>query len=71
MVMFNQERMECHFRFKDILERKVNNCRNCLTFLVTVLFIGKEWLSLLMLLKTGLPRQFCSEKLLQIGKTTF
>ena len=66
--MIDQKRKLCHHRFQAICEPKVNNCGKCLILLVTVLFIGEGWLNLL---KTGLSRQFCSEKLLQIGKNTF
>ena len=39
--------------------------------LVTVIFIGEEWLSLLRLLKTGLLRQMCLKKLFEIVKKKY
>ena len=57
--------------FKAICGPKAANCGKSLILLVTVLFTGEKWLSILTLLKTGLSRQFCSEKLLQIRKNTF
>ena len=48
----------------------MSNCGKYLILLVTVLFIREEWLRLLMLLRAGLPRHICSEKLLQIRKNT-
>ena len=71
MVTIDKKRKQCHLRFKAICGPKVSNCWKCLILLVTVLFIREEWLRLLMLLKTGLPRQTCSGKLLQITKNTF
>ena len=51
--MIDQKRYQCHLRFKAICGLKVSNCGRYLIFLVTV-FIRKEWLRLLTLLKTGL-----------------
>ena len=51
-----------------ICKPKINNWGKYLILFVTVLFIEEECLSLFALLKTGLSRQFCSAKLLQIGK---
>ena len=64
--MIDQKRKYCHFRFKTICWPIANNCGKCMILLVTVMFIGEKWLSLLKLLKIGLSRQCCSEKLLQI-----
>ena len=50
-VMVDQERKQCHFRFKAICGPKANNRKRCWILLVNVLFIGEEWLSLLLLLK--------------------
>ena len=58
--MIDKKRKQCNLRFKAICGPKV-----------TVLFIREEWLRLLMFLKTDLPSQICSEKLLQIRKNTF
>ena len=69
--MIDQKRKQCHLRFKAIYGLKAINCRKYLIFFVAVLFIREEWLRLLTLLKTGLPRQISSEKLLQISKNTF
>ena len=63
-----KKRKQWHLRFKAICGPKASNCGNYLILLVTVLFIREEWLRLLMLLKTGLPRQIFFEKLLQIHK---
>ena len=68
--MFDKKRKQCHFRFKAICGPKASNCGKYLILLVTRLFIREEWLRLLMLLKIGLPRQVCSEKILQIRKNT-
>ena len=68
MVTIGKKRKQCHLLFKAICGPKVSNCWKCLILLVTVLFIREEWLRLLMLLKTGLPRQIFFEKLLQIHK---
>ena len=57
--------------FRAIRRPKANNWGKWLILLVTLLFTGEEWLSLLTLLKTGLSRQLCSEKLLQIDKNIF
>ena len=57
--------------FKAICGLEASNCRKYLIFLVTVLFNREEWLRLPTLLKTGLPRQISSEKLLWISKNTF
>ena len=70
VVMIDQERQWRHFLFKAIFGPLVNNWGKRLTLFVTVLFIREEWLILHTLLKTGLSRQFCSGKLLQIGKNT-
>ena len=56
---------------KAICGLKASNCGKYLILLLTVLFTREEWLRLLTLLKTGLPRQICPEKLLQICKNTF
>ena len=69
--MIDKKRKQCHLRFKAICGPKTSNCGKYLTLLVTVLFIREEWLCLLKLLKTGLPRQICFEKLLQIRKNTY
>ena len=69
--MIDQERKQCHLRFKAICGLKASNCGKYLIFLETMLFIREEWLRLLTLLKTGLLRQISSEKLLQISKNTF
>ena len=69
--MIDQKRKQCHLRFKAIYGLKASNFEKYLIFLVIVLFIREEWLRLLKLLKTGLPRQISSEKLLQISKNTF
>ena len=69
--MTDQKRKQCHLRFKAICDPKASNCGKYLTLLVTVLFIREEWLRLHTLLKTGLQRQICSKKLLQISKNTF
>ena len=69
--MIDKKRKQCYLRFKVICGPKASNCGKYLILLVTVLFIREEWLRLLMLLKTGLPRQICSGKLLQITKNTF
>ena len=68
--MIDKKRTQCHLHFKAICGPKASNCGKYLILLVTLLFIRKEWLRLLMLIKTGLPRQICSEKLLQIRKNT-
>ena len=65
--MIDQKRKKCHLRFKAICYFKASNFGNYLILLVTV-FIRKEWLRLLTLLKTGLLRQISSDKLLQIRK---
>ena len=67
--MTEKKRKQCHLRFKAICGPKASNCEKYLILLVTVLFTREEWLHLLMLLKTGLPRQK-SEKSLQIRKHT-
>ena len=69
--MTDQKRKQCHLRFKAICDPKASNCGKYLILLVTVLFSREEWLRLLTLLKTGLQKQICSEKLLQISKNTF
>ena len=69
--MIDKKRKQCRLRFKAICGPKASNCGKYLILLVTVLFTREEWLRLLMLLKTGLPRQTCSGKLLQITKNTF
>ena len=69
--MIDQKRKQCHLRFKAIYGLKASNFEKYLIFLVIVLFIREEWLRLLKLLKTGLPRQICFEKLLQIRKNTY
>ena len=71
MVIIDKKRKQCNLSFKAIWGPKASNCGKYLILLVTVLFTREEWLRLLMLLKTGLPRQICSEKLLQIRKNTF
>ena len=69
MVIIDQRtETYCHLCFKAVCGLKGNNCGKSLILLVTILFIGDEWLCLLTLLKTGLSRQFCTEKLLQIHK---
>ena len=65
--MIDQKRKKWHLRFKAICYFKASNFGNYLILLVTV-FIRKEWLRLLTLLKTGLLRQISSDKLLQIRK---
>ena len=47
--MVDQERKWCNFGFKAICGPKANNGAKCLILFLTVLFIGEEWLSLLML----------------------
>ena len=69
--MIDKKRKQCNLRFKAICGPKASNCGKYLILLVTVLLIREEWLRLLMLLKTGLPSQICSDKLLQIRKNTF
>ena len=69
--MIDKKRKQYNFRFKAICGPKTSNCGNYLILLVTVLLIREEWLCLVMLLTTGLPRQICSEKVLQIRKNTF
>ena len=66
--MIDKKRKQCYLRFKVICGPKASNCGKYLILLVTILFIREEWLRLLMLLKIGLLRQVCSEKLLQIRK---
>ena len=53
VVMFDQEKKQFRFRFNFICGPKANNWSTFLIFFVKVLFIGKEWLSLLTLLKAG------------------
>ena len=55
-----------NFSFKSIFGPKANNLGKCLILLVTILFIGDEWLSLFRLLNAGLSRPFCSVMLLKI-----
>ena len=62
-----QEKKWCHFNVGGICGPKRINRGNCLILFLTVLFIGKEWLSLLILLKTGLLKLFRFEKLLKIA----
>ena len=69
--MIDKKIRQYHLYFKAICGPKASNCGKYLILLVTVLFIREEWLRLLMLLKTGLPRQVCSKKLLQISKNIF
>ena len=69
--MIDKKRKQCHLHFKATCGPKASNCWKYLILLVTVLFIREEWLRLLTLLKTGLPRQISYEKLLQIRKNTF
>ena len=69
--MIDKKRKQCHLHFKAICGPKASNCGKYLILLVTLLLIRKEWLRLLMLIKTGLPRKICSDKLLQILKNTF
>ena len=69
--MIDKKIKQCHLCFKAICGPKASNCGKYLILLVTVLFIREEWLRLLTLLKTGLPRQICPEKLLLIRKNTF
>ena len=69
--MIDKKRKQRYLRFRPVCSAKVNNCGKYLILLVTVLSFREEWLPLLMLLKTGLPRQICSKKLLQIRKNTF
>ena len=64
------KKKQCHLCFKAICGPKASNCGKYLILLVTILFIREEWLRLLILLKIGLPRQVCSEKILQIRKNT-
>ena len=70
VVMIDQGRQYRHSLFKAIFGPLANNWGKRLTLFVTVLFIREEWLILHTLLKTDLSRQFCSGKLLQIGKNT-
>ena len=69
--MIDKKRKQCNLRFKAICGPKASNCGKYLILLVTILFTRKEWLRLLVLLKTGLPRQICSKKVLQICKNAF
>ena len=55
--MIDKKRKQCRLRFKAICGPKASNCGKYLILLVTFLFIRKEWLRLLMLIKRGLPRQ--------------
>ena len=71
VVMIDKKRKQCNLRFKAICGPKASNWGKYLILLVTVLFIREEWLRPLMLLKTGLLRQICFEKLLQIRKKHF
>ena len=66
VVMIDKKWKQCHLCFKTICGPKASTCGTYLFFLVTVQLIRKEWLCLLMLLKAGLPRQICYDKLLQI-----
>ena len=68
--MINRKRKQFQLRFKAICGPKASNCGKYLILLVMVFFIREEWLRLLMLPKTVLPMQTCSEKLLQIRKNT-
>ena len=68
--MIDKKRKQCPLRFKAICGPKASNFGKYLILLVTLLLIRKEWLRLLMLIKTGLPRKICSDKLLQIRKNT-
>ena len=56
--MVDLERKYCHFLFKVFCGPKTKNCGKYFILLVTVLFIGKEWLSLLALLKTNISILF-------------
>ena len=69
--MIDKKRKQCNLRFKAICGPKACNCGKYLILFATVWFIRGEWLRLLMFLKTDLPSQICSEKLLQIRKNTF
>ena len=69
--MIDKKRKQCNLRFKAICGPKASNCGKYLILLVIVLFIREEWSRLLMLLKSGLLRQICFEKLLQTRKNTF
>ena len=55
----------CHSSFKGICGPKANNWGRRLSFFVTALFIGEEWLSLFTLINPGLSRQFWFEMLLK------
>ena len=62
MLIVDQERKQSNFRIGPICGPEANTRGKYLISFVTV----QEWLSLLTLLTTGLPRQFCcSERLLE------
>ena len=46
MPIVDNGRERCYFCFKGICGPKANNFGKCLLLLVTLFFIGKEWLGL-------------------------
>ena len=68
MPIVDNGRERCYFCSKGICGPKANNFGKCLLLLVTLFFIGKEWLGLFTLLNTGLSSHICCETFLKTNK---
>ena len=71
--MIDKKRKQCHLHFKATCDPKTSNCGKHLILLVSnsIVYQRRMVTSTYVMLKAGLPRQMCSEKLLQIRKNTF
>ena len=71
VVMVDHERKQCHFRLKAICGPKSEYLREGFDFAYNSPINCRRMFKSIQLLRIGLSRQFCSAKLLQIGKIYF